>query len=158
MRLHGGRTICASKALPEAEMIVPTLEITAKNDLKGKRVAIIDDSEDLRHLLREVLEDEGYEVILWHPEQGTKEAIIRESPDALIIDIMLEGTDNGWRLLQSLKLDAETRHIPIIVCTADAVFIRKHRERLNELGCYTVAKPFDLEYLVAQINAAVSAN
>jgi CheY-like chemotaxis protein len=50
------------------------------------------------------------------PTQGV-EMVRKIQPALLILDVMMPRID-GWEVLQNLQLDPETKHIPIIVCSA----------------------------------------
>ncbi len=86
----------------------------------GTRVLLVDDDADLREVLRIVLEDAGYEVLL--AESGPKgmEAVDRERPEILLLDVMMpEGTE-GFHVVWNLRNrdDPYFRSLPIIILTA----------------------------------------
>jgi len=71
----------------------------------------------------------------------------------IVMDLRLPGLD-GWEATRRLKSQPETKHIPIIVVTADAS--EKSREKAFAAGCdeYEM-KPVDFEKLVRKIHSLV---
>ncbi|MGA7730373.1 MAG: response regulator [Chloroflexia bacterium] len=122
-----------------------------------RRIVVVNDSDELLELMKIVLEEEGYAATVLHGSDGAYRSIKEIDPALLILDVVLEKPDAGWQLLQILKLDAATSEIPVIVCSADARFLRDNEERLSRLGCYILPKPFDLDELIAMVGTALSA-
>ena len=79
--------------------------------MKGK-VLVIDDDEAIRKSLRMVLEYEGYEYIEAPSGPGGIEALQREAPDAVLLDIKMPGMD-GLEALQLAR--AKDAHTPILM-------------------------------------------
>jgi DNA-binding response OmpR family regulator len=120
---------------------------------EAKTILVIDDEADLREMLELVLSGNGYRVIT---AVSGKEGLIRiqaESPDLVLLDIMMEGMD-GWEVLKLLRLDEATRAIPVIMVTARAELRDKVRG-LQEGAVDYLAKPFGKEDLLAKIKAAL---
>jgi twitching motility two-component system response regulator PilH len=82
-----------------------------------RTVLVVDDSEVDRHVLREMLTREGYEVAaVENAEAGL--ARIRESrPDLVLMDLVMPGL-NGFEAIRELARDEKTRDIPVIVCSS----------------------------------------
>jgi len=86
----------------------------AKPKTHRSKVLVIDDSEETRQLMRTILEDEGYDVIMAiDGESGIRKAKQLE-PFAILLDILLPDI-NGWNVLKRLKSMSETVDIPIII-------------------------------------------
>jgi CheY-like chemotaxis protein len=82
-------------------------------------IAVVNNDLPFLDLMKELLTEEGYRVILHH-EGDTAYALIRkEQPDLVILDIRLEYPEAGWTVLDLIQLDPETTHIPVILCSAD---------------------------------------
>jgi threonine synthase len=82
------------------------------------RVMIVDDNAESRRLIRRILQSQGdYEIA--EAENGRDGVALakREQPDLVILDLMMPEMD-GFAVLDALKNDEETAHIPIIVATA----------------------------------------
>ncbi|MBM7648726.1 PAS domain S-box-containing protein [Bacillus ectoiniformans] len=85
---------------------------------KGLNVMIVEDDASLALLLSEELKGKGYTVIHHtHPQQAFEDAT-RLNVVGLIIDIMLGEDINGWDLVEKLKENEHTKHIPIIISSA----------------------------------------
>jgi len=117
-----------------------------------KQILVVDDRNDLLHLMRRVLEDEEYQVILL---QEGKEAFSKAKtllPDLLILDLRL-GDISGQAILSQLRDDPVTAEIPVIVYTA-AVLEAEEVSKLVASDPYyyqavhVVPKPFELENLL----------
>ncbi len=102
-------------------------------------ILIVDDYEDNRELLRLMLEGAGHEV----REAGDGLAGIQmaqvEAPDLILVDLSMPGLD-GWQVLDELRADERTRHIP---CAAVTAFADGERDRALEQGFDAyLSKPF----------------
>jgi CheY-like chemotaxis protein len=117
-----------------------------------KRILVVDDRNELLHLMRRVLEDEEYQVSIL---QEGKDAVAKMKnllPDLLILDLKL-GDVSGQDVLKQLKHDPVTADIPVIVYTAAVLeadevndLIASSPQRYN--GVYLLRKPFELETLL----------
>lgn len=78
------------------------------------RVLIVDDSPTETHVLRNMLEKHGYDVLVAeNGEQGISMAKA-ESPDIILMDIVMPGV-NGFQATRKLSKDSSTASIPIII-------------------------------------------
>lgn len=95
------------------------VHIPTKQDVSvahKKKVLVIDDDPDAVYLLQENLDMEIFEVIgTRNGSQGVQLAI-NEKPDAILLDILMPGTD-GWQLLHDFKANQQTKKIPVILLT-----------------------------------------
>jgi threonine synthase len=82
------------------------------------RIAIVDDTADARRLIRRILQSQG-NFTIYEAANGKDglELIRRELPDLVILDLMMPDMD-GFAVMDALKGDQETSHIPVIVATA----------------------------------------
>ncbi|MGG3912587.1 ATP-binding protein [Rossellomorea vietnamensis] len=84
----------------------------------GMNIIVIEDDINLASLLKAELSDSGFKVL--HTASGG-EALSKmqeEKPDAVVLDIMLEGSMSGWDVLEKMKSDHELTQIPIIISSA----------------------------------------
>ncbi|MES9904176.1 MAG: response regulator, partial [Sedimenticola sp.] len=82
------------------------------------KVLIVDDSKTVRQVLSKMLLQAGYETIT---AADGKEAIIKAQkriPDLIIMDVFMPGI-NGFQATRYLRKRQETRHIPIIIISAN---------------------------------------
>jgi len=96
-----------------------------------EKILIIDDEEDLVKLVKEILELEDFEVSgAYGGEEGLRKAS-REIPDLILLDIKMPDL-NGFQVLERLKIDKATCHIPVIMLTTS--MLRQDRDRAFDLG------------------------
>ena len=80
-------------------------------------VLIVDDSEDIRLALRTILEDADYEVKEVSDGADVLDAVQKDPPDIVLLDIAMPVKD-GFETLKDMGLDTETSDIPVIMVTA----------------------------------------
>lgn len=82
------------------------------------RVAIVDDSEEARRLIRRILQSQG-NFTIYEAENGKQalSLVKQELPDLIILDLMMPEMD-GFAVLDALKSEPQTASIPVIVSTA----------------------------------------
>lgn len=121
----------------------------------GKQILVIDDKNELLHLMRRVLEDEEYQVSLLQDGSAAFAQVKAQLPDLVILDLKL-GDISGQDVLKQLKHDPVTVEIPVIVYTA-AVLEAEEVSQLIESDqarystVQVVQKPFELEALLALV-------
>lgn len=120
-----------------------------------QRIAIINDDDVYMELMKGLLEDEGYKATIWDRRENAYYTIKRERPDLIIIDIRLQNREDGWKILEQVRLDPMTTHIPAIVCSADTQFLRWKRRQLQELDCAVLEKPFRLVDLLRAVRTVL---
>ncbi|MBN1817739.1 MAG: response regulator transcription factor [Sedimentisphaerales bacterium] len=117
------------------------------------KILVVDDEQDLLDLLEMSLSAEGYEVMTAASGAAAIEALRRQRPDLILLDIMLEDR-SGLELTGQIKHTPETMGIPIILLTA------KDTETDIVVGLRVgaddyVTKPFSTQVLVARIEAVL---
>ena len=105
------------------------------------KVLVIDDEAPIRLLCRVNLEAEKMEVIEAADGPTGLEKARAESPDVILLDVMMPGLD-GWRVAEELLDDPKTRSIPIVFLTARAEF-RDRAKGLDLGGVDYITKPFN---------------
>lgn len=99
-------------------------------DEKAKTVLIIDDNPDDAHLIRRFIEGKKTYRVFYSNDSWDGLAQARQRlPDLIILDLMMPNLD-GFGVLEELKLDKRTRHVPIIVVSAKDI-TGEERERLQ---------------------------
>ncbi|HEV8308180.1 MAG TPA: response regulator [Methylomirabilota bacterium] len=81
------------------------------------RVLVVDDDPQVVDLVRQLLEDEPYEVTAAADGEEALEAVARQRPDVILLDLLMPRLD-GFAVIEHLQQDPETRLIPVIVLTA----------------------------------------
>src|SRR5688572_19354893 len=119
--------------------------------MRPQTVLVIDDERDLIELVRYNLEKSGFDVIGATKAEAGLEIAKLNSPDVVVLDIMMPGQD-GLEVCRQLRADARTARIPVIMLTAKA----SEADRVVglEMGAddYLV-KPFSPRELVARVRA-----
>jgi two-component system alkaline phosphatase synthesis response regulator PhoP len=105
------------------------------------KVLVIDDEAPIRLLCRVNLEAEDMDVIEAADGPSGVEKAQAESPDVILLDVMMPGLD-GWRVAEQLLDDERTVGIPIIFLTARAEF-RDRARGLDIGGVDYITKPFN---------------
>ena len=114
------------------------------------KILIVDDETDLVETLKFRLEIAGFDVIAaFDGQEGLKKART-ESPDLIILDLMLPKLD-GYRVCRMLKFDEKYKGIPIILFSArvQASDIKMGEEQGADAY---ITKPFDPKTLLLKIN------
>jgi CheY-like chemotaxis protein len=115
------------------------------------KILLVEDNEMNRDMLSRRLVKRGYEVSIAVNGQQGVDAACAESPDLILMDMVLPVLD-GWAAARQLKNMEETRGIPIIALTAHAM--TGDREKAVEAGCNDFdIKPVDLPRLLEKIEA-----
>lgn len=95
-------------------------------------------------LIDRILKGAGYSPMLCPPGTAAHEIIATEQPDIVMIDTWLEVRGIGWELIQTLRLDEATLHIPVLICSSDAEAIKTRIPKLaQQRNAWILAKPFD---------------
>lgn len=114
---------------------------------------IIEDHPDLNHFLAGFLRDQ-YEVFhARNGEEGLKQAF-QHVPDLILCDIMMAGMD-GIQVLQILKKDIRTSHIPVILLSANSSEEQRIKGMQHNADAY-ISKPFNLKYLSESISSMLN--
>ena len=117
---------------------------------QAKRLAYIEDEEEMIDLVRLILGHRGYKVLGANGGQEGLELVRKELPDMILLDLMMPDLD-GWDVYHQIKSDNLTRDIPVIVITAKAQDIDKILGlQVAKVQDY-ISKPFKPQELVDRI-------
>ena len=113
------------------------------------KILLVDDEEMNRDFLQRRLQKRGYEVITAVDGRDACSRVAEVRPDLILMDMMMPNMD-GLEATRSLRAVPETRDIPVIALTAQAM--TGDREKVIEAGCDDYAtKPIDLPELLEKI-------
>ena len=116
----------------------------------SKRILVVEDQEDNRRILRDLLTSVGFELIeATTGEEGIHLAEVHR-PDLILMDIQMPVLD-GYEATRQIKAKAELRHIPIIVVTSYALSGDEAKAQAAGADDY-VAKPFSPREMLARIH------
>ncbi len=119
-------------------------------------IVVVDDDPALQQVVQDLLEDEGYEVLLWASGTGAHELIRDAQPALVILDLWLEHPSAGGMVLGLLELDEATNHIPVIICSGYMQLFKDQQSMLRGKGYVLLEKPFSVEALLAHVQALLS--
>ena len=114
-----------------------------------RRILVVEDPEDNRQILRDLLAHAGFDVIEVGDGEQALPAAIAHHPDVILMDIQLPLLD-GYEATRRIKADPAVKHIPVIVVTSYA--LSGDEAKARDAGCDAyVAKPFSPKALLAKI-------
>lgn len=117
----------------------------------GSQILVVEDEADLADLVAFNLRESGHEVTVTHNGANALADVARQRPDLILLDVMLPDI-SGFEVCRRLRRSADTARVPVIMLTAKAEEV----DRIVgfEVGADDyVIKPFDLEELLARIEA-----
>lgn len=117
---------------------------------KAKTILVIEDEEDIRALVSEALEMDGYLVVpAANGQEGIDALRVIDPPQLIILDLMMPVKD-GYQFRLEQTAEPRWRNIPVIVMTADANAVQRMRD-MGGTGD-SLRKPVDLDELMAAVN------
>jgi len=117
------------------------------------RVLVVEDEEDIRHLLADELEDMGHEVRKADNGAVALQRVAEEAPDVVFVDIVMPVMD-GLLFVSELRAEPSTASIPVVLVTA--VNLTDVIMRARNLGVqHLLAKPWELESLGIVLDQAI---
>ncbi len=153
---------------PATPGAVPSLDFTMEMELvegpgapeagsiaRGRetKVLLVEDEEQLRRVMKDLLEREGYLVSEARDGVQALDEVDRHAPDIIVLDLNLPGLD-GYSVLQQLRSRPVTRGIPVVVLTAKGD--EDNEVRVFELGADDfMTKPFRARALAARLEAVL---
>jgi DNA-binding response OmpR family regulator len=115
--------------------------------MAASRILVVDDDDDIRGLLRTLLERAGHEVTdAPDGREGLRE-LYAVSPDLVILDVAMPGLD-GWATLERIR---EVTDVPVLMLTARDAELERVRGLKGGADDYVV-KPFGRQELVARVD------
>jgi signal transduction histidine kinase/DNA-binding response OmpR family regulator len=162
--LHKGTTICVTipveqvgenelqtvvQSDPETFRNPEMIETDAEAEERPK-ILIIEDNEDLRVFLAQILGKNGCELLTAENGQKGIDLALEQVPDLIISDVMMPEKD-GYQVVQELKASPVTEHIPILILTAKVSF-DSMITGLNAGADDYLSKPFNATELLLRVN------
>jgi two-component system alkaline phosphatase synthesis response regulator PhoP len=124
------------------------------NESKAKpKILFVEDDLSLQKSISYILEKEGFDVIGSKTGEEAVELARKESPDLILLDLILPGID-GFEVCELLKKDSRTEKIFVIMLTGRGMV----DEIVKGLELYAddyITKPFEPKILLARINAVL---
>jgi DNA-binding response OmpR family regulator len=120
-------------------------------NMKQGYLLIVEDVPDILRLLEETLKFKGYNAVTARNGQEALELIKRERPAMVITDIMMPKLD-GFGLVHRMRINPETRNIPVIFLTATYVALEDKAFALNIGVTRFIEKPVNFERFLETID------
>ncbi len=115
----------------------------------NRRILVVEDHEDNRQILRDLLSSRGYDLV--EAEDGERALAMAEDrrPALILMDVQIPLID-GYEVTRRLRANPDLRAIPIIVVTSYALSGDESRARAAGCNAY-VSKPYSARKLLAKI-------
>ncbi len=128
------------------------------------KVLLIDDDSDFRAAVKALLETHGYEVLEAASGHDGLRMVVEHKPDAILLDIMMETTVEGYGVNHSLRYDdryADCRRIPIFMVSSieespDERFPMSAEVEMIRPDLY-LTKPLDVPEFLKKLERAIGA-
>lgn len=119
-------------------------------------ILIVDDEQDIRSLLSEILEDEGYRTSVAPHSESALHVLKKDEPNLIILDIWLDNSDmDGMEILAHVKQNYPD--IPVLMISGHGNV--EMAVKAMKLGAYEfIEKPFNSDHLLMLIQRALEAN
>ncbi len=119
----------------------------------SKKILVVEDTEDNRQILRDLLGMAGYEMIEAHDgAEGVAQAT-EHRPDLILMDIQMPVMD-GYGATRLIKADPALKAIPVIAVTSYA--LSGDEEKARTAGCDGyIAKPFSPRQMLAKVREMI---
>jgi two-component system, OmpR family, response regulator MprA len=116
-------------------------------------ILIADDHEEMRHLVVELLEAQGYQVQQATDTQEVLDAVAREKPDLLILDVHMPG-GGGIEALRSIRGNSEFTEMPVILLSGS---VDMATSWASEVGADAhLPKPFPIDELHSTVRSLLA--
>jgi len=120
------------------------------------RILVVEDEQANLATIRDLLNFEGYEVLEARNGRDGVEVATANKPDIILLDMRMPEMD-GYEVARQLKTGPETKEIPIIALTGNAM--DEQRREAMDAGCDDfIAKPVDFDNLLDRITVALKVN
>lgn len=118
-------------------------------------ILVVEDVPDILRLLEETLKFKGYQAVTAFNGQDALDIIQKQRPALIITDIMMPKLD-GFGLVHRLRINPETREIPVIFLTATYVALEDKAFALNIGATRFIEKPVNFEKFLGTIQELLS--
>jgi two-component system, cell cycle response regulator DivK len=119
-----------------------------------KRILVVEDQEDNRQIIRDLLSATDYQITEAENGEEALAAVAKQRPDLILMDIQMPIMD-GYEATRRIKANPELRSVPIIAVTSYA--LSGDEQKAREAGCDDyVPKPYSPRQLLAKIRDHLS--
>ena len=114
-----------------------------------KRILVVEDQEDNRQILRDLLGNAGYELVEAENGEEAIAAVARQRPDLILMDIQLPVMD-GYEATRRIRANLDLKSVPIIAVTSYALTGDENKALAAGCDGY-VSKPYSPRDLLAKV-------
>jgi CheY-like chemotaxis protein len=126
-----------------------------RQQAERKHIFAVNGAVDFLETLRELLQDEKFNVTTTNYVPETFDQIAALDPDLIIVDLAV-GQRAGWDLLERLHEEAATRHIPVLVTSTDQRLLDRVKADVARYGeNQLVAKPMNIDDLIGTVHEMI---
>ncbi|MDH3456203.1 MAG: response regulator, partial [Gemmatimonadota bacterium] len=137
----------------EFELLEPLGPPEPQRHAVGTKVLLVDDEDQLRKVMKDLLERDGYEVTEAADGVEALDQVDRHAPDIIVLDLNLPGLD-GYGVLTHLRSRPATQDMPVVVLTARGD--EESEVRVFEMGADDfLSKPFRARALSVRLQAVL---
>jgi CheY-like chemotaxis protein len=115
-------------------------------------IAIVDNDLSFLEMMGQLLGDEGYEPLVLDTNSDAFAIIRQRQPQLVIIELLIMDPDYSWLVLNKMRLDPQTAHIPVIISSTATDLLQRNEAHLRSKRCDILLKPFELEDLLVMVS------
>ena len=123
------------------------------SDPAAARILVVDDDEQIRYVLRQLLSPAGYAIEEAGTAAAALEQIRRDPPDLVLLDLRLPDR-SGHDVLEEIRADPATRLLPVVMMTGYATSAERARAQAEGVTDF-IPKPFSPHELLPRVGALV---
>ncbi len=124
--------------------------ISPTSPTNGSTILVVDDDPVTVQMISTYLKEEGFNTLIAHSGKEALQLAEKHQPFAITLDVIMPEMD-GWEVLQKLKSNTKTKHIPVI-----AISVSNERDTGFALGAVGyIQKPIDRKILISEIKKVV---
>lgn len=124
---------------------------------KKQKILIAEDDDNIRNIIKFTLEAAGFEVVEYENGGLAAEAIPKQMPDAILLDVMMP-LKNGFEVCHEVKQNTKLNHIPVLILTATTQTSTKSDDywKVRSKADAFITKPFKAADLVTQVKEIIA--
>ena len=121
------------------------------------KILVLNNDSAFLDLMKEVLGDEGFDVVLRKVWDDAYHTVKTVKPDLIILDVLLDNVGRGFELIDLLTLDPTTRSTPVVIASTSTKQLHERMDAFTTMGIPVIGKPFDLDMLLGIIRRSLEA-
>jgi CheY-like chemotaxis protein len=130
---------------------VPKTAKQIREEIKGKKILVIDDEPDFVTFLQTLLEDNHFKAITATSGATGLEKALAEKPDLITLDITMPGK-SGVQIFKEIRSNPEIAGIPIVIVTGVVEFRQLMYQKTVQAPEGFLRKPIDNDVFLATVN------